>query len=65
MSPAITPAAATAVVDGYEARARFARAEADVVSRPRVLRGLLRTARHVAELPCGAGHFLADYAATG
>lgn len=65
MSPGVTPAAATAVVDGYEVRARFARAEADAVSRPRLLRGLLRTAQHVAEVPCGAGHFLADYAATG
>jgi SAM-dependent methyltransferase len=35
------------------------------VRRPRLLRGLLRTARHVAELPCGAGHFLADYALAG
>ncbi|MGQ0718598.1 MAG: methyltransferase domain-containing protein [Pseudonocardiales bacterium] len=65
MSPAITPVVATAVVDGYELRARFARADADAVSRPRSLRGLLRTTRHVAEVPCGAGHFLADYAATG
>ncbi len=64
MSPVRTSAAASAVVDGYEARARFARAEVDVVPRPRLLLGLLRTARHVAELPCGAGHFLADYAAT-
>jgi SAM-dependent methyltransferase len=62
VSPAITPAA---VVDGYELRARFARAEADAVSRPRLLRGLLRNIRHVAEVPCGAGHFLGDYATTG
>jgi SAM-dependent methyltransferase len=65
VSPAVTPSAATAVVDGYEVRARFARAEAVAVSRPRLLRGLLRTARHVAEVPCGAGYFLADYAAIG
>ncbi len=65
MTPAAIPTAATAVVDGYELRARFARAEADAVSRPRLLRGLLRTARHVAEVPCGAGHFLADYATAG
>ncbi len=62
MSPDITPAA---VVDGYELRARFARAEADAVSHPRLLRGLLRSTRHVAEIPCGAGHFLANYAAIG
>ncbi|MGH3549720.1 MAG: methyltransferase domain-containing protein [Pseudonocardiaceae bacterium] len=59
------PTVATAVVDGYEARARFARAETDMVSSPRLLSGLLRTIGHVAEVPCGAGHFLADYAATG
>lgn len=61
----MTMAAATIVVDSYDGRARFVRAEADTVPRPRLLRGLLRTADHVAELPCGAGHFLADYAATG
>lgn len=60
-----TMVAATTVVGGYGGRARFARAEADIVSRPRLLRGLLRTAGHVAELPCGAGHFLAEYAAAG
>ncbi len=65
MSPVITPAAATAVVNGYELRAQFARADAYAVSRPRLLRGLLRTAQHVAEVPCGAGHFLADYADFG
>lgn len=58
-------AAATTVVDGYDGRARFARHEADAVSRPRLLRGLLRTTGRVAELPCGAGHFLADYAVAG
>lgn len=57
--------AATTVVGGYGGRARFARAEADIVSRPRLLRGLLRTAGHVAELPCGVGHFLTDYTAAG
>ncbi|MGH3936930.1 MAG: methyltransferase domain-containing protein [Pseudonocardiaceae bacterium] len=61
----MTVAVATGVVDGYEARARFARAETDMVPSPRLLRGLLRTAEQVAEVPCGAGHFLADYAATG
>ncbi|MDQ3154755.1 MAG: methyltransferase domain-containing protein [Actinomycetota bacterium] len=50
------------VVASYEQRARFARAEAAAVRRPRLLRGLLRTASHVAEIPCGTGHFLTDYA---
>lgn len=53
------------VVDLYQQRARFARAEAAAVRRPRLLRGLLRTASHVAEIPCGAGHFLADYVRSG
>lgn len=65
MSPAAIPTAVTAVVNGYQLRARFARADADAVSRPRLLPGLLRTTRHVAEVPCGAGHFLADYATAG
>lgn len=56
-----TDSAAAAVVASYQARTRFARAEADTVSRPRLLRGLLAGASQVAELPCGAGHFLADY----
>jgi SAM-dependent methyltransferase len=71
--PTLAPTSATAstsrdvreIVEGYRARAPFARAESAVVRRPRLLRGLLRTARHVAELPCGAGHFLADYALVG
>jgi SAM-dependent methyltransferase len=53
--------AAMAVVTSYTARTRFARAETATVLRPRLLRGLLATATHVAELPCGAGHFLTDY----
>ena len=52
---------ALAVVAGYEARAQFARAEVQGVARPRLLDRLLSTARHVAEIPSGAGHFLADY----
>lgn len=56
---------ALTVVDTYAQRARFARAEAIAVRRPRLLRGLLRTAAHVAEIPCGAGHFLTEYARTG
>lgn len=61
----MTPSASIVVVDGYEMRARFARAETGMAPRPRLLRGLLRTARHVAEVPCGVGHFLTDYAAAG
>ena len=60
----MTSTQATEVVDDYRERAPFARAETAAITRPRLLRGLLRTARHVAELPCGAGHFLADYADT-
>ncbi|MGH3899728.1 MAG: class I SAM-dependent methyltransferase [Pseudonocardiaceae bacterium] len=55
----------TDVVDSYAQRARFARAETTAVRRPRLLRGLLRTAAHVAEIPCGTGHFLADYVRSG
>jgi SAM-dependent methyltransferase len=57
--------AAVAVVTSYTARTRFARAETATVRRPRLLRGLLATATHVAELPCGAGHFLTDYGDAG
>jgi SAM-dependent methyltransferase len=60
----VEPAAA-GVVASYEARTRFARAETATVSRPRLLHGLLARAVHVAEIPCGAGHFLADYAGAG
>lgn len=55
---------AATVVGAYAQRARFARAEATAVRRPRLLRGLLRTCSNVAEIPCGAGHFLAEYART-
>lgn len=61
----MTTATATEVINGYHGRVPFARAEAAAVTRPRLLRGLLATARHVAELPSGAGHFLTDYAAAG
>ncbi len=56
---------AVTVVESYAQRARFARAEATAVRRPRLLRGLLRTGPHVAEIPCGTGHFLTEYARTG
>jgi SAM-dependent methyltransferase len=56
---------AATVVGAYQQRARFARAEAAAVRRPRLLRGLLRTAPHVAEIPCGTGHFLAEYVRAG
>ncbi|KAA2252658.1 hypothetical protein F0L68_34615 [Solihabitans fulvus] len=49
------------VVAGYLDRVPFARAEAAAVAKPRLLRGLLGRARHVAELPCAAGHFLDGY----
>ncbi len=61
----MTTATATEVVDSYQARAPFARAETAVATRPRLLHGLLTNTRHVAELPCGAGHFVADYSDTG
>jgi SAM-dependent methyltransferase len=61
----VTAASAAAVVRSYTERARFARAETAKVRRPRLLPGLLRTSRHVAEIPCGTGHFLAEYARTG
>lgn len=56
---------AATVVRSYAQRARFARAEAAAVRRPRLLRGLLRTGPRVAEIPCGAGHFLTDYVRKG
>ncbi|SHG79698.1 hypothetical protein [Streptoalloteichus hindustanus] len=59
----ITPSSA-AVVASYDGRARFGRTEVAAVRRPRLLRGLLATAAHVAEIPCGAGHFLSSYART-
>jgi hypothetical protein len=58
-----SPTDADQVVNGYTDRARFARAETDAVAPPRMLPGLLGTARHVTELPCGAGHFLDQYSA--
>jgi hypothetical protein len=53
------------VVTSYAARARFARAETATVPRTRLLRGLVATATHVAELPCGAGYFLTDFGDSG
>lgn len=58
----MTASITTAVVASYDERAQFARAETVAVRRPRLLRGLLNSSSHVAEVPCGAGHFLADYA---
>jgi SAM-dependent methyltransferase len=57
--------AAAEVVDAYKRRARFAAADTVAVQHPRLLRGLLCQAAHVAEIPCGAGHFLTEYARTG
>lgn len=59
------PGQAIRVVASYEGRARFARAETAAVRRPRLLLDVLDSATHVAEIPCGAGHFLADYAHAG
>jgi SAM-dependent methyltransferase len=56
---------AATVVGSYEDRARFSRAETAAVRRPRLLRGLLNTAKNIAEIPCGTGHFLADYVRAG
>lgn len=56
---------ASAVVASYAARTRFARVETATMARPRLLHGLLANATHVAEVPCGAGHFLTDYANAG
>lgn len=53
---------AATVVDSYQQRARFSRAETATVHHPRLLRGLLPDIGHVAEIPCGAGHFLDLYA---
>lgn len=61
----IAKLSSAAVVASYAGRARFARAEAAAVHRPRLLRGLLGTTTHIAEIPCGAGHFLAAYADAG
>jgi SAM-dependent methyltransferase len=56
---------AAEVVNAYKRRARFAAEDTVAVQRPRLLRGLLCEAAHVAEIPCGAGHFLTEYARTG
>ncbi len=54
-------ATSAAVVASYRTRTPFAAAETRAVQVPRLLRGLLRAATHVAEVPCGAGHFLPAY----
>lgn len=56
---------AAAVVAEYGKRARFARGEIAAVVSPVLLDDLLNSAGHVAEIPCGAGHFLVDYARAG
>ncbi|MGW5383973.1 NAD(P)-dependent oxidoreductase [Nocardia sp. NPDC003963] len=53
---------ASAVVASYDQRAVYSRAETATVARPRRLPQLLDTCRHVAEIPCGSGHFLTEYA---
>lgn|GEM_PF-2526697 len=63
------PASATAtpgpaaVVNTYTDRARFARAETAGIGEPRRLPRLLEGITHVAEIPCGSGHFLTSYTA--
>lgn len=57
--------AAAAVVAEYDERARFAPGEIAAVATPLLLNDLLNSANRVTEIPCGAGHFLADYARTG
>lgn len=69
-----TGVSADAVVAAYSARTPFARSETAAVRRPRLLSRLLNAAPvdaaagtvdrvvSVAEIPCGAGHFLTDYA---
>lgn len=61
----MTTTTAAAVVDSYQQRAAFARAETEQAARPRLLRSLLTAVEHVAEIPCGTGYFLADYARAG
>ncbi|WP_062204400.1 class I SAM-dependent methyltransferase [Streptomyces sp. NBRC 109706] len=51
-----------AVLAAYDERAAFAGGEART-ARPRLLAEAIANAVHVAEVPCGPGHFLRDYAA--
>lgn len=60
----MTSIRARSVVAGYGERAAFARAE-QAPPPPELLAHLLRHAVHIAELPCGTGHFLAAYAQAG
>lgn len=72
-----TGVSANAVVAAYSARTPFARTETAAVRRPRLLSSLLNVSPvdaaagtvdrvvSVAEIPCGAGHFLTDYANAG
>lgn len=65
VDPAACGVDAAAVVASYHERTPFARAETSAVPPPRLLDGLLTEATHVAELPCGAGHFLPTYREAG
>jgi SAM-dependent methyltransferase len=53
------------VVAGYTARAPWTAADVVRAVAPRGLPWLLAGVEHVAEVPCGAGHFLDSYAAVG
>jgi SAM-dependent methyltransferase len=52
------------VLAGYDRRASYSHGETRVTA-PRLLPEMLTGARHIAEVPCGAGHFLTEYAAGG
>ncbi|MFE9328767.1 class I SAM-dependent methyltransferase [Nocardia sp. NPDC052278] len=56
---------AAEAVAAYDARAAYCRAETTSVAPPRLLHPLLTGCTHVAEVPCGTGHFIAEYAAVG
>jgi cyclopropane fatty-acyl-phospholipid synthase-like methyltransferase len=61
-TPSSVTSTAATVVASYDDRVQFARAETAAARPPILLGHVLDTASHVAEIPCGAGHFLAHYA---
>lgn len=65
IAPSRVIATAATVVASYDDRVQFARAEAAAARPPRLLSHVLDTASRVAEVPCGTGHFLADYGQAG
>lgn len=54
-----------ATIEDYAARAAFAEAESRTLPAPAALGALLTAAATVAEVPCGTGHHLDQYAAAG